>query len=412
MDSDAASLFDGLSTIPLSFLEVPRGTDSASESATGSMALNNEIDLFSLPNLLADLEKPLPIISAERPPMPPLAGMPPLNISPLDLSSPMNVSSHHDNDEDSVDDSLDDSSLPTGSPNHVVGKEAISDITVTKSVTDNMEKHEDRDKDTNVTSKSTGTIKPSSPTCSTPPVRGNVSHTRRCRAKVNNNFDRLLDVLPEPAEGVEVKHKAQILAYAIERFQVMRCHNVELEMQLALSSPHQMHRWVRSVASSAKSLSEALKPFMAMICLTKKWKYAELWKPTVGATSGRTSLKYVTGALPPSVQGDELNRLRRYRTNSRRYVFRPRSGVPGRVFLTMRPEWLPLLNDPIAFPRAPHAVHNKVEVTFAVPVVVNGSVQMVVQFYDLDRREYEVDSLNTANQIAELFGKAYTGSTV
>lgn len=149
---------------------------------------------------------------------------------------------------------------------------------------------------------------------------------------------------------------------------------------------------------------------MAMICLTKKWKYAELWAPYATSTASEsTALKYLMGTLPPTVEGEERNRLRTYRSNSRRYVFRPRNGVPGRVFLTMRPEWLPLLNDPVAFPRAPHAVKNRLEVTFAVPVVVNGSVQMVVEFYDTLRREYDPETLNMANDIASMFGRAFTG---
>lgn len=75
----------------------------------------------------------------------------------------------------------------------------------------------------------------------------------------------------------------------------------------------------------------------------------------------------------------------------------------------MRPEWLPLLDDPVAFPRAPHAVQNKVEVTFAVPVIVNGSVQMVVEFYDTARREYDPEVVNVANDIANLLGKTFAG---
>lgn len=247
---------------------------------------------------------------------------------------------------------------------------------------------------------------------SSPAVRGNVSHTRRCRAKVNNNFDRLLDVLPAPSEGTEVKHKAQILAYAIDTFRVVRCHNMHLEMQLALSSPYQMHRWVDSVARKADTLTEALKPFMALICITKKWKYAELWAPCPGNGGENTTLKFITGALPPNLESEERARLRCYRSFSRKYSFQPRSGVPGRVFLTMRPEWLPLLTDPIAFPRSPHAVRNNVQVTFAVPVIANGSVQMVVEFYDTERRDYDASTLNIANTMAELFGKAFTGPSV
>lgn len=241
-------------------------------------------------------------------------------------------------------------------------------------------------------------------------VRGNVSHTRRCRAKVNHNFERLLEVLPRAPEGVEVKHKAQILAYAIEHVGNVRRQNIQLEMQLALSSRYEMQRWVHGIVAGSKGLTEALKPFMALICLTKKWKYAELWMPYAreGDRDG-TALKYVSGALPPNVNGEEQGRLRRYRSHSRRYTFLPRCGVPGRVFLTMRPEWLPLLNDPVAFPRAPHAMRNKVQVTFAVPIIVNGSVQMVVEFYDTKRRDYDAGTVITANELGMMFGRAFTG---
>lgn len=242
----------------------------------------------------------------------------------------------------------------------------------------------------------------------TRPDRGNISHTRRCRAKVNNSFERLMNVLPQPPTGVDVKHKAQILAYAIDTYRDIRCRNTQLEMRLALSSRQHLHKWVYSVASSSRTLTDALKPFMSLICMTKNWKYAELWAPSENSDSERTSLKYVVGALPPTVQGDELHRLKAYRYYSRRFVFRPRSGVPGRVYLTRRPEWLPVLSDPVAFPRAPHAVDNKVEVTFAVPVIVNGSVRMVVEFYDTESRDYDHDTINVSTEVTELLGRLFS----
>eukprot|EP00178_Gracilaria_changii_P000969 TRINITY_DN1131_c0_g2_i1.p4 TRINITY_DN1131_c0_g2~~TRINITY_DN1131_c0_g2_i1.p4 ORF type:complete len:370 (-),score=72.64 TRINITY_DN1131_c0_g2_i1:822-1931(-) len=240
-----------------------------------------------------------------------------------------------------------------------------------------------------------------------PAIRPNVSHTRRCRAKLNSNFERLLQLLPEPPNGVEVRHKAQILQHTIDYYRRVSCHNRQLEMKLALRSPATMARWVQSVVSSTPNLKDALKSYMAMICLTNNWKYAELWSPQMRAGSSSILLRYVTGALPPTVEGDTLTRLRKYRVHSRKFKFAPRIGVPGRVFLTRRPEWLPLLSDPVAFLRAPHAMRQGVEVTFAVPVIVNGSVQMVVEFFDTVRRDYDPQAFNMANEIAIVFGKAF-----
>lgn len=389
MDSDVASIFDDLPSPGMSLLDATNIDLNPFPQST------LPIDLINASETLSEWDRPLQSL-----PPPPKTTLP---IPVAWIESPLSSSVSnpllsrqvplHDDDEDSVDYTSPpaEKKRPSQSPNssmHDLGQ-ALERAAQTP-----------RSRRRHPESKREPALE----------VRGNVSHTRRCRAKVNNNFERLLHTLPPPPEGVEVKHKAQILAYAIDRFRAIRCHNMKLEMQLALSSPYQMRRWVQSVVSSARTLREALKPFMALICLTRKWKYAELWEPCVRAGgTDSVALKYLTGALPPTLERDELLRLKLYRANSRRYVFKPRSGVPGRVFLTMRPEWLPLLNDPVAFPRAPHAVRHKVEVTFAVPVIVNGSVQMVVEFFDTDRRDYDPQTMNMANEIAVLFGKAFTG---
>jgi len=154
----------------------------------------------------------------------------------------------------------------------------------------------------------------------------NVSHTRRCRAKVNSKLQDLLTVLPEAARAAGVlhaqtgedkeldgaKHKAQILGLTISRYHALRIRNNELEMKLAMSSPHHMRRWVRSIVHgsipfisdpphcSSSSLSgslhhqgpdivRCLKSFMALICVTRSWKYAELWQPEFMPTGGSSS---------------------------------------------------------------------------------------------------------------------------
>ena len=283
-------------------------------------------------------------------------------------------------------------------------------------------------------------------------VPSNVSHTRRCRAKVNSKLQELLAVLPDAAHAAGAidplsggkdkeldgaKHKAQILAVAISRFHALRSRNSELEMRLAMSSPHHMRRWVRAVVEGAtptpSSLTDkaalmnqgafgnlagvgsarplpdvvcALKSFMALICVTRSWKYAELWEPE-SLPDGELQLRYRAGTLPRALDNEERMRIRAYRTSSRRFRFVPRSGVPGRVYLTKRPEWLPALDDAVAFPRAPHAVAQKIAVTFAVPVLVDGEVRMVVEFYDTTKRVYDPAIVNIANEIAAMFGSAF-----
>jgi GAF domain-containing protein len=122
---------------------------------------------------------------------------------------------------------------------------------------------------------------------------------------------------------------------------------------------------------------------------------------------GPPVLKYVASSMPSTLTSGLQDRLVRYRERSREYHFAPRTGVPGRVFLTKRPEWLPWLTDPVAFPRSPHAQRYDVKLTFAVPVVVEGVVRMVVEFYDTEARDYDPEVLNVAGDIASLIGRAY-----
>lgn len=111
------------------------------------------------------------------------------------------------------------------------------------------------------------------------------SHTRRCRAKVNNKFQELLRILPTPPPKTGVKHKAQILDYTIRVFREIYAKKLHLEAELALSSRPQLNMWVESVVRPATRLADILNPFMSLICTKEKWQFAETWVPAVPTIS-------------------------------------------------------------------------------------------------------------------------------
>lgn len=212
-------------------------------------------------------------------------------------------------------------------------------------------------------------------------------------------------VLPPPADGesVAVKHKAEMLSYGIGRIRELSARNVYLEGMLALSSREALARWVDSAVGGGGGLVGCLERFMGMLCATGRWKYAELWEP--GAANG--SLRFRASTIASGLEEVVVGRMERYREQSRGFTFAPRMGVPGRVYLTKRPEWLQWLTDPVAFPRAYHAQEHGVKLTFAVPVLVKGEVRMVVEFYDSDAREYDADVLSVASNVANLIGRVF-----
>lgn len=281
------------------------------------------------------------------------------------------------------------------------------------------------------------------------------SHTRRCRAKVNNKFQELLRILPTPPPKTGVKHKAQILDYTIRVFREIYAKKLYLEAELALSSRAHLNTWVENVVKPATRLADILNPFMSLICTKEKWQFAETWVPVVvparsnapaDATSqdisttdpmstihARSSMqnKNIVGSngelfpSPPIPEAplrlgttvipstgnfddpDLQTKLERFRDRSRAFVCKPRVDPPGRIMCTMRPEWLPSLTDEEAFQRSALAKDASLSVCFGVPFFVRGHVAAVVVFFDVEQKPYDAKCVDLAGTIAGLLGNAF-----
>lgn len=100
--------------------------------------------------------------------------------------------------------------------------------------------------------------------------------------------------------------------------------------------------------------------------------------------------------------------LERFSIESRAWRFRPKVGVPGRVWSTMRPEWLAsLADDRGTFLRAPLARRFGLRVCLAVPVTVSGNVAAVVAFYDTVARPFDPACYDLAVKLTCALGNAY-----
>lgn len=265
------------------------------------------------------------------------------------------------------------------------------------------------------------------------------SHTRRCRAKVNTKFQELLSVLPIPPPKTGIKHKAQILDYAIRVYRDIHARKTLLEAELALSSRSQLNAWVEGIVLRSTTLQDALAPYLSLICTKGGWKYSEAWIPAqepmqtplnpgkVEGMSGESSVltpaTLVSGptarlrlglAVIPSLgntDDPELQaKLERFRDKSRSYQCKARVDLPGRVMCTMRPEWLPSLEDQEAFQRARLARNATLVVCFGVPVFVRGHIAAVAVFFDTEQRPYDAKCVDLADNIAGLLGNAFGAS--
>lgn len=263
------------------------------------------------------------------------------------------------------------------------------------------------------------------------------SHTRRCRAKVNSKFQELLSILPTPPPKTGIRHKAQILDYTIRVFRDIHARKMLLEAELALSSRTQLNTWIQNIVSRSVTLQDAIAPYLSLICTKGGWKYSEAWVPTQDVPMDAAQMKNVSGesrlltpatltvgplarlrlglAVVPSLGNTDdpelQSKLERFRDRSRSYSCKARVDLPGRVMCTMRPEWLPSLEDQEAFQRAQLARAATLVVCFGVPIFVRGHIAAVAVFFDTEQRPYDAKCVDLADNLAGMLGNAYGAST-
>lgn len=298
-------------------------------------------------------------------------------------------------------------------------------------------------KQTPLSSIPTPSAHPTPPYAPDPPSKDtHNSHTRRCRAKVNLKFAELLSVLPAPPPKAGIKHKAQILDYTINVFRDILARKTLLEAELTLSSKTHLNNWVDNVVNHSMSIQEALAPYLSLICTKGKWKYSEIWVPsqeplqnlessavTVESVSGDSQLLAppnpiqdpqfrlrlalgVIPSLPNSEEPDLQAKLERFRDRSRSFGCKASVDLPGRIMCTMRPEWLPSLEDQHAFQRAKLAREASLVICFGVPIFVRGHVAAVAVFFDTEQRAYDAPCVDLADHVAGLLGNSFGASIV
>ncbi len=72
---------------------------------------------------------------------------------------------------------------------------------------------------------------------------------------------------------------------------------------------------------------------------------------------------------------------------SRKTVFQPGIGLPGRVWTSGKPAWIPNVQQDANFPRAPYAVRDGLHGAFGFPIILQGDVLGVIEFFSREIRE-------------------------
>ena len=153
------------------------------------------------------------------------------------------------------------------------------------------------------------------------------------------------------------------------------------------------HVTARALVESA-TLAEAMPRILRAICEAFDWEHGASW--TVDADAG--VLRFSEMWHPPGVAFPEFEQA------SRNATFVPGIGLPGRVWQTSKPTWISdVVVDP-NFPRAPIAIREGLHAALGFPVLHEGVVHGVLEFFCRRVREPEEDLLATLGAVGNHIG--------
>ncbi len=142
------------------------------------------------------------------------------------------------------------------------------------------------------------------------------------------------------------------------------------------------------------TFGDAAPKILPAICEALDWEYGALWRIDAEAEVLRCVNTWCSSprAFP------EFDRV------SREMTFRHGVGLPGRVWSTAQPAWIPDVVRDANFPRASIADREGLHSAFGFPILLRGQVQSVLEFFSSEIRSPDEDLLSTLTSVGNQIG--------
>jgi PAS domain S-box-containing protein len=152
---------------------------------------------------------------------------------------------------------------------------------------------------------------------------------------------------------------------------------------------------VTQVMAQVPTLADAAPRILQAVCEGLGWDMGAFWTVDRQANVLRCQELWHT----PSVRAEAFKECCRQRT------FDPGIGLPGRVWSSGRPAWIPDAAKDTNFPRAPIAVEEGLHGAFAAPVQSGQELLGVIEFFSREIREPDPDLLEMMATIGGQIGQ-------
>jgi two-component system sensor histidine kinase/response regulator len=144
----------------------------------------------------------------------------------------------------------------------------------------------------------------------------------------------------------------------------------------------------------ATTIDEAAPKILEAICEALGWEHGALW--TIDREADALRCAEIWNS--PLVQFPEFDEV------SRRATFKRGIGLPGRVWASGEPAWIPDVVHDTNFPRAGIAAREGLHAAFGFPVLLRGEVLSVMEFFSREIREPDADLLSMLTTVGNQIG--------
>jgi PAS domain S-box-containing protein len=151
---------------------------------------------------------------------------------------------------------------------------------------------------------------------------------------------------------------------------------------------------VSKVLAAAEDLDSALAQIIASICLNLGWELGAYWQYAPNQPVLRCT--HISAAEES---------LGTFIASSRENEMLPGEGLPGRVFSTSAPSWIPDLQNDENFARCAAAHEAGLQSAFAFPVLVGNDAIAVLEFMSSVQREPDYELLETMASLGRQIGQ-------
>jgi hypothetical protein len=155
--------------------------------------------------------------------------------------------------------------------------------------------------------------------------------------------------------------------------------------------------------NEAPNLDAALNSVLNNICEFTRWDYGEVWMP---CQEGTILELYSAFYITPHRSNAQIDALEKFHICTKGFTFPPGVGLPGRVWSSQQPEWLPdacSVSEGV-FLRNQIAKAFGVKTGFGIPVVGSDRVLAVLVFFMLDAHEKNKELIEFIATIATQIG--------